>query len=518
VPIAGAVVKKTHVITRGEVVRGFLLLEEGDRCSETRRAESERILRAQTFIADASITTEPSPSGGLILVVHTTDEVSMVLGGTIVTTSPFVRAIELGNSNIEGTTTYLSAKWREGEGYRDAFGGRFQHEQIFGRPYAVNLEAERKSLGDRWLAEAAHPFYTDLQRIAWRLRAGSSIEYITFPTDSSLDRAVRLDRQYFDVGGIVRIGPPGRLTLFGASLTGDQDVPGVHPVVIGPDGLSDDPDVALLNRYSSHRIARANLLWGVRDISFQSMRGLDALTATQDVPTGFQLGTMFGRSLSVLGSRDDDMFLAGDLYVGLAGKYSAFRIQLQGEGRRNNDDGAWDGIVTTGRAAQYVKTSERNTLIASVEWSGGWNERIPFNLGLDDSRSGVRGFGNLRIVGGQRVVGHLESRWLVGPVTPLGDLGLASFMDVGRLLPGDVPFGSRSDLATSVGISILGAAPRHSARLFRMDIALAIHGNTSRRLEVRFSGADNTKFFFREPSDVERSRELTVASSVFRWP
>lgn len=266
-------------------------------------------------------------------------------------------------------------------------------------------------------------------------------------------------------------------------------------------------------------MARANVLWGVRDVSFKRRRGLDALTATQDVPAGFQLGTMFGRGLSVLGSRDDDIFIASDLYLGIVGRSAAFRMQLQGEGRRANDTGIWDGILTSGRAAQYVKATERHTLIGSLEWSGGWHQRIPFNLGLRDHRWGVRGFGNSRIVGGQRIVGRAESRWVVGPVSRLGDLGIAGFTDVGRLYAGDVPFGSRSPLSTSVGLSILAAMPQRSARLWRMDVAMAVRGNASgRRIEVRFSGADNTKFFFREPEDVARTRELTVPSSVFKWP
>ena len=52
-----------------------------------------------------------------------------------------------------------------------------------------------------------------------------------------------------------------------------------------------------------------------------------------------------------------------------------------------------------------------------------------------------------------------------------------------------------------------------------MDLAVALSGNPEgNRFEIRFSGADNTKFFFREPEDVERTRERTVPSSVFRWP
>ena len=143
------------------------------------------------------------------------------------------------------------------------------------------------------------------------------------------------------------------------------------------------------------------MLWGVRDIAFERLAGLDALTATQDVPTGFQLGTMFGRSLSVLGSRDDDIFLAGDLYVGAVGNYSTFRFQLQGEGRRSNDRGAWDGILTSGRAAEYIKDGDRNTMIASLEWSGGWKQRIPFQLTFADRDGGLIGFHSADVGGGR---------------------------------------------------------------------------------------------------------------------
>lgn len=508
-----------HVTTRDDVIRNFLLLKVGDICTELRRAESERIMRAQNFLADATVTALPSPDGGVIIHARTVDEVSIVIGGTVVGRSPYVRALKLGNSNIGGTTTYLAGSWRDGRAYRDEFGGRFQHQQIFGRPYAIDVEAERRSLGDRWLAEISHPFYTDLQRIAWRVRSGSSVDYVGFPTDSTLNRTLPVDRQFFDIGGVVRIGPPGRLTLLGASLSGDEDMPAAAPFVIGPDGLVDDPDASLRNRYRSHRMARANILWGVRDLSFKSRRGLDALTATQDVPAGFQLGTMFGRSLSVLGSRDDDIFMATDLYLGIVSRYATFRMQMQAEGRRANDTGIWDGILTSGRAAQYLKTSDRHTLTGSVEWSGGWNQRIPFNLGLNNRYAGVRGFANSRIVGGQRIVGRAESRWVVGPVSSLGDLGVAGFTDVGQLFAGDVPFGSRSPLSTAVGFSILAATPQRSARMWRMDLSMAVAGNpVGRRFELRLTGADNTKFFFREPDDIERTRERTVPSSVFRWP
>ena len=38
------------------------------------------------------------------------------------------------------------------------------------------------------------------------------------------------------------------------------------------------------------------------------------------------------------------------------------------------------------------------------------------------------------------------------------------------------------------------------------------------RFELRLRSSDKTAFFFREPADIEATRERTVPSSVFRWP
>src|SRR6185295_18184465 len=100
----------------------------------------------------------------------------------------------------------------------------------------------------------------------------------------------------------------------------------------------------------------------------------------------------------------------------------------------------------------------------------------PFNLRLDDRRTGMLAFDNSNIVGGQRVIGRAESRWVLGPVSSYGDLGIAEFVEVGQLFAGDVPFGTRSPVSSSIGIGILAATPRGSARLWRMDIGMAMTG------------------------------------------
>jgi hypothetical protein len=518
VPVLEKIVGAIHKTTDPDLIRNFLLLHEGDPCDELRRAESERILRSLPFIADASVGVLADSAGEVMLDVRTTDEIAVVLGGSI-GSGPSLRFIRLGNANLGGQGIYLAGDWRDGGVYRNGYGGRFRSNQLLGRPYTFTALGYQNSLGNEWQFDATHPFYTDIQRIAWRARSGALDDYVQFFNDENSNHALRVIRNYFDIGGIVRLGPVGRLSLFGASISGDDERPGAAPVLITNKGFAPDTTTDLVNRYVSHRIARVNMLWGVRDIGFARVRGFDALAATQDMPVGFQLGTMFGRSLSVLGSRDDDIFMAGDLYVGAVGRNNALRLQIEGEGRRSNDSQLWDGILTAGRAVQYLKIIPSNTITASVEFSGGWRQRLPFKLTLNDREGGVRGYGSSETPGGQRFVGRLESRQFVGRPFNLADLGVGVFADAGRMWAGDVPYGVTTPFRSSVGISLLGSAPPSSARLWRVDIAYARNPEPGAgRWELRFGNTDKTVFFLASPVDIDATRERTVPSSIFRWP
>lgn len=509
-----------HRTTDPDVINRFLLLREGEPCSELRRAESERILRAQPFIAEAQIRVLADSSGEVTLDVRTTDEVAFVFGAAVGGGSPPVRMIRVGDANIGGEGIFLAGVWRDGGAFRDGFGGRFVDNQFLGHPYTLTGEAYQNPLGDEWLVDLTHPFYTDLQRFAWRARAGAIDDYTQYQNDVNSSHAIRVARNYFDVGGIVRIGPPGRLSLFGASISGDDERPAATPVLITGSGFAPDTSPQLVNRFVSHRIARANVLWGVRDIGFARVVGFDALTATQDLPVGFQLGTMFGRSLSVLGSRDDDIFMAGDLYIGAVGRNNALRIQMQGEGRLSNEyQSLWDGILTNGRAVEYLKPTVSNTATISVEFSGGWRQRIPFNLSLSDPDGGVRGYAASNTPGGQRFVVRLEDHQFLGRPNNWGDFGIGAFADAGRLWAGDIPYGVNTPIRSAVGISLLGTVPPASARLWRLDFAFAVNPeNHGHHIEIRFGNTDKTTFFLPEPSDIASTRERTVPSSIFRWP
>jgi len=151
-----------HSTTNPNVITRFLALKPGMACSELRRLESERILRAQPYLADATVTAYPDDAGGVYLSVVTVDEISLVFGGGGSGATPYLRSFRFGEENVLGEATSVVGQWRYSENFRDNFSARVIDYQFVGRPYQLILEGSRNELGGSWGFELSHPFLTDL--------------------------------------------------------------------------------------------------------------------------------------------------------------------------------------------------------------------------------------------------------------------------------------------------------------------------------------------------------------------
>jgi hypothetical protein len=502
-----------HITTEPSVVRRFLIVHEGEPCIERERAESERILRAQPFIAQAHIATESDGKGGVILEVETRDELTPVLNVRASGDSPFLNGVKLGDGNILGGGMYLAGEWRAGR-LRDGYSAHLIDYQFLGRPYMLELFGQRGDAGTgSWSVEASHRFLTDLQRVAWRVNAGHRRDMFGFLRGSFDPVNVLIDRQYYDIGGVVRVGMPGRLSLFGISFSGERDEAGLPPL---PDsGVNYG---ALLPQFGRRKNARVNAIWGVRNVYYRPVQHFDALTAEQDMRVGFQLGMLLGRSLPVLGSEDDDILVATDMYAGFGTEQSFAVLEARAEGRQNYDANEWDGIIGSAHLTVYNRIHQNHTLVASMDWGGGWKSRVPLQLRLGDPDVGVRGYTRSRAAGARRVVARLEDRWFLGGWRDQADVGLALFADAGRVWAGDAPFGVNTPTKFGAGVSLLAAVPAGSKRTWRLDLAFPLSPDGRARWEVRVSVLDVNRIFRRESRDVRRSREIAVPSSVYEWP
>jgi len=514
---AGRFAAKQHMTTKAAVIRRFLALQVGDRCTELRRTESERILRAQPFLADATVLAFPDGGGGVILGITTVDEVSLIIGAGFSAKS-LVHRFKLGEANLFGDALYVAGEWKKGAQFRDIYSGRFTDYQFLGRPYQLHLQGGRRELGSDWDGELSHPFLTDLQRLSWRTTAGNADGYYYFRRPNAQSVGLLVGRSYSDIGGVIRFGPPlGRLALLGGSLSFEDEDPRGLPILVTDSGLVTDTSTALIGRYTKHQTSRLNGLWGVRKVRFIRGSGFDALEGAQDLRTGAQVATLVGKGVTFLRGKEDDWFASTAFFAGMGSNRYYSALDISGEGRRG-ENGVWDGILAHGRGALYLKPMDRHTIVTDLTWSGGWRQRIPFQLTFADRDGGIRGFRKSDVGGARRLVARAEDRFLLARYKQVASFGVAGFAEAGKLWAGDSPFGVDTPLNASIGFSILGAAPPQSRRMWRADFAFPIKGDRRPGLEVRVTSLDLTRTFRVEPRDIYNSRERSVPSNVFNWP
>jgi hypothetical protein len=512
-------VTSLHATTAPGIIESFLALEPGEPCTELRRTESQRILRAQPYLADASVLAFPDEHGTVSISVVTVDEVSLLLGGGGSSQPPYARGFRIGEANLMGQAISLSADWRYNADFPDAFVVRLADYQVLGKPYQLHADFGRRERGEDWGAELSHPFLTDLQRVSWRTTAGSRDGYARFRRTDEPSLFLPFARAYGDLGGVVRIGPPGRLALVGASGSWEREMPGGMPFVLLPTRVFERIEgTPLSGRYTSHRTTRINALFGLRNIRFMQVSGFESLDGFQDVRNGFEIGTLVGRGIEAFGGGGHDMFVSSDLYAGY-GTPSAFGgFEVLAEGKMPEDQDEWDGILASSRAVVYLKPKPRHTVVADAEWSAGWRQRIPFQLSLADKNGGPLGYGRSTLAGGRRLVTRVEDRIFLGRLKQFASVGVAPFVNTGQLWEGDAPFGTSTGVKYSAGLAVLASVPPKSQSMWRLDIVFPINPSHGAKWSARISTRDFTRMFWKEPADIARNRERAIPTSIFNWP
>jgi hypothetical protein len=257
-----------------------------------------------------------------------------------------------------------------------------------------------------------------------------------------------------------------------------------------------------------YRSVRAGAVTAVRAFNRVVVRGFDALNGPQDLVNGVDFVVLGAHSVGGVRGVDRDFLVGGSLYAGRATTGSLLAIQTQAEASRPASTGEWQGRLVTGRAAWYRKPSLNRLESVSAEFAGVWRSRLPMQLTFSEYDNGMRGFSRASIGGGQRLIVRAEERWLIPQPWRRVEIGAAAFGEAGRLWAGDAPFGVTTPWQSSVGVSVLGATPRGSKRLWRVDFAVPLtDAGRPKGFEVRAGVSDRTRLFWREPTEVQRMRD-----------
>ena len=513
-------VRALHATTREDVIKRYLLVKVGEPCNQISRAESERILRAQPFLSDARIQVYDNEQGGVRLEVETRDEFSLIFEPLVRTKAPMLRGMRFGESNLAGSARLAAVEWRDGAAYNDVLGFQYSDYQFLGARNELRMNVRRAERGQELRLEVVRPYVTDLQRFAWIGSVGGTREYASLLRPGLEQNAVNVTRQFANLGGVVRVGPVGRLKLVGALLTREVEKADSLGALLTPLGIRPDTSGAVPVEFRNQRVTRVNALLGVRRIRFERVQGFDALVGAQDVRVGMQVGAVLGQSINMLGGRDRDRFVAGNIYAGYGGERSFVGMQAVSEARYDRNVGDWDSHITSARVAYYAKPRPRSLWLTELEFGSGHDMRTPFQLSLSDRDGGLIGYRRSREPGAQRALLRTEHRLVVPTaLRNVGDFGVALFAEAGKLWAGStVPYSVTTPVRSAFGVSLLAAVPPRSRRMWRVDLAMPAGGDPDRKFEVRFSSDDRTRVFWREPRDVLMARERTIPSSLFTWP
>lgn len=505
-----------HATTRPRVVEAFLSLAPGKPCTEFRRAESERVLRAQPFLSDAMVRVEHDTGGMVTVSVSTTDEIPVLVSGRFRGIAP--ESFSLGNENVGGTALRLVGRVERGRAYQTAVGIGVEQDALFGRPYRLILDADRYQVGQRVNAEIEHPFFTDLQRLSWHVGGFTSRDYFRFERPARDPLALSMTNRSGEASALLRLFGTETVALLGAAVSGRRFNPAATGIVVSDSGFVPDTGTALINRYDMFKVGRVGILGGVRRVTFRIVNGFDALVGSQDVMNGAMLGIYAAKGLPQFG--ESDMLLSSALYLGTSTQNALLATVALAEIRRDNEREEWNSGVGSARTAFYWGNAPGMVFVLDNELSVGWHSRLPLQLTFRDPTGGLTGYRASGLAGATRSITRAELRWSAASMMRKADVGFATFSEVGQLWKGDVPYGVNAT-RTSVGMSLLAAYPSRSKRLYRVDVAYPLSpsgASGARRIEVRFSSADRTQGFWIEPGDVARARTGVEPSRLFAWP
>lgn len=506
-----------HVPTRPEVIQAYLRVQVGSRCTEVDRRESERLLRAQRFIASATVRAVPDGTGSVRIDVEVVDDLSPIIGGSLNGAS--VASVLLGVQNLDGRGLIVEVSGQRGFGYRTGFGGDVVKYGAFHHPFTLAIGGELDPLGDALRFEFSKPFLTDLQPNGFHVGINELNNYYDLTRPTGDDVFLNVRRASYDIGvgtRVARLNNHGAVGVLGALVMGQNINTAQQAVFMTDSGLVAAPGLPEVdNRYSAFSVVRAGLFGGIRALTFTTVRGFDALTAAQDIGRGAEFGIFAGPSIWET-PHVQDYLITGELYAGIGNPASFLEIRLLAEGRADRSIKQWDGMVGFGKFAWYVKPSAVETRLTTFEFSQVQRLVFPLQLSFFDDQGGLPGFNSSHAVGGKRAVVQIEERRVVKIITSRADFAVAGFVAAGKIWAGDVPYGQNTPVRASVGVSLLTAYPAGSKRTYRMDFAVPVNPDGA-KFQIRFSSSDETRSIWRQPNDIAGAHSGAILQNLGSW-
>jgi hemolysin activation/secretion protein len=458
---------KLHIETRPSVIKGQLLFESGKPYQHRLVLETERLLRANNYIYEATIVPVRYDGQTVDLEVRTRDVWTLNPGVSFSRSGgENALAVQLQEDNLLGTGQKIDLEW-ESDVDRESLAVTYFNPHFFESFTRLTTTYVDSDDGSEKLFGLSRPFYAlDVRRAGgvW-LADGERIES-RYQLGKVTGEFEHRDEYYEAYGGWSR-GLQGRgVRRWTAGVTYERDQ--FDPV----------PDEVLGGPLPGDR----ELLYpwiGVEwiDDDFQRRVNLDQIRRTEDVLVGLRAHARVGYASESAGSDRDALILSAYVQDGadLRSGQSVFGT-LSASGRL--EDGTVQNGIVGAEGRLYWPTSKYSKFYAAVSGAVTENldEEAQLLLGGDN---GLRGYPLRYQAGTARALLTLEQRYYTKwyPFR-LFHVGAAAFFDMGRTWGTDVTGLESAGLLKDVGVGLrLGSSRSSFGNVIHIDVAFPLDGD-----------------------------------------
>ena len=457
---------KLHMNTRASVIREQLLFETGDRYSDRVVQETERNLRANSYLNEATIVPVAYDGRNVDLEVRTRDTWTLNPGVN------FSRAggeneyaLQIREKNLLGRGQSLELEWQS-DVDRDALTLSFSDPHLLKNFTRLAVAYSDASDGSTKYFNLDRPFYA----LDTRWSAGTLLTDSEFDVDRwALGKRVgkfETQAQYYQVNGGWSAGLQDgwvRRWTYGATYQQND----FEPVPGAPLGGPLPADRKFVYPWVGFELLQD---------SFQERVNQDQIRRTEDVLVGFNGWARLGLATESFGSATDAVLASAYASDGkdlsptqsLFGSAWASARYEHGEIR--------NGILGA-EVRYYLQTSARSKFFADL--SGTVTEQLDqdqqLTLGGD---TGLRGYPFAYQAGTAKALLTLEQRYYTNwyPFR-LFHVGAAAFFDMGRTWGTDVTGQESDGLLKDVGIGLrLGSSRSSFGNVIHIDLAFPLDG------------------------------------------
>lgn len=459
-----------HIRTRPNVIRRQLLFKEGEAYSARKIEESERILRSNKYIGDATIETVRYEDGIVDLNVKTRDVWTLSAG------SSFGRhggtntgGLSVEEDNLLGTGTSVTARYKSTYD-RDVKAISFENQHLGGSLYEAAVSYADNSDGYRRYLRFGQPFFS----LDSRDSIGGSL-LSARRTDSLYDRGEvvtefdhKLTYYQMNIGwsGGLRDGWTRRLIT---GIVYDD-----HKFTAVPDDPMSETILPQDRKYLFPYLG-----FEIIEDDYETVSNFNRIHETEDIHLGTRFSITLGYSNEAVESSDSGFHFRGDFSDGLKLHETGtmlFGWRLGGRLVSGNSE----NIRFSAYSNYHLRQSSHWMLYAGLKGTVGKNldQDNQLLLGGDN---GLRGY-PIRYQGGEAAALFTLEQRVFTDWYPfrLFRIGGAVFFDAGRTW-GKNPVGAENlGLLKDVGIGLrIGNSRSGVGRMIHIDLAFPLDGESS---------------------------------------